>query len=326
MKKQIAAAVAACFLLSIASYGRSAAAPSAKTLFPDGVTIVVGFGSGGTVDTGARLLQPYLQKALGVPVVVQNMPGAGGIPASHYVFTQKPDAPILLMTFVPAITIGQVIRGGAYDQRKLTSVYGVYGHNTVVLITRKGSPYKDFASLKAATKPITAAVAGMKSSISWAALAELAEVNGINMVPVPYKGGAAGSDAAIGGAVDISATTLVEATRLISAGKAQAVLQFADKPLPQLPGIQAIGQVGKASEVLDTPLGLTGPPNMSSDKVQALAAALDDVVKNPDFAQKVKNAGLEIEQQTPSVWAATLERTYQVISREAPDLNKFTAQ
>ena len=208
----------------------------------------------------------------------------------------------------------------------MTSVYGVYGHNTIVLIAKKGSPYKDYASLKNATKPITAAVAGMKSSISWAALAELAEMNGVNVVPVPYKGGAAGSDAAIGGAVDISATTLVEATRLVGAGKAQAVLQFADKPLPQLPGVQAIGQVGKASEVLDTPLGLTGPPNMSSDKVQALAAALDDVVKNPDFAQKVKNAGLEVEQQAPSVWAATLERTYQVISRAAPDLNKFTTQ
>ena len=111
--------MAACFLLSIASYGRSAAAPSAKTLFPDGVTIVVGFGSGGTVDTGARILQGYLQKQLGVPVVVQNMPGAGGVPASHYVFTQKPDAAILLMTFVPAVTIGQVVRGGAYDHSQI---------------------------------------------------------------------------------------------------------------------------------------------------------------------------------------------------------------
>lgn len=324
MTKQIASAAAACVLFLVGNCGLSAAAPSAKALFPDGVTIVVGFGSGGTVDTGARLLQPYLQKALGVPVVVQNMPGAGGIPAAHYVFTQKPEDPTLLMTFLPALAIGQVIRGGAFDMRKLTSVYGVYGHNTIVIIAMKGSPYKDFASLKAATKPITAAVAGVKSSISWEALAELAEINGVNIVPVPYKGGAAGSDAALGGAVDVSATTLVEATRLVASGKAQAILQFEAKPLPQLPGVQAIGQVGKDSEVLDTPLGLTGPPNMSSDRVQALAAALSEVVQNPDFAQKAKNAGLELEAQTPAVWATTLQRSYQVTSREAPALNKFS--
>lgn len=325
MTNRIATALAI-LLLVIGSYGRGAAAPAAGTLFPDGVTIVVGFGSGGTVDTGARVLQAYLQKQLGVPVVVQNMPGAGGIPASHYVFTQKPDAATLLMTFVPAITIGQIVRGGAYDLRKFTPVYGVYGHNTIVLIAKKGSPYKDYASLKNATKPITAAVAGVKSSISWAALAELAELNGVNVVPVPYKGGQAGSDAALGGAVDISATTLVEATRLIGSGKAQAVLQFADKALPQLPGVQAIGQVGKPSEVFDTTLGLTGPPGMPKDKVDALATALEAVVKNPAFVQSVKNVGLEIESQPPAAWGATLNGSYQSINAAAPLLEKFTTQ
>ena len=202
----------------------------------------------------------------------------------------------------------------------------MYGHNTIVLLTRTGSRYKDFASLKAAPTPITAAVAGMRSSISWAALAELAEVNGIKIVPVPYKGGAEGTDAALGGAVDVSATTLVEATRLLKSGKGQAVLQFADTPLPELPGVQAIGQVGKASEVLDTTLGLTGPPNMPAEEVQALVTALNTVVKNPDFEQKVKNVGLEIESQPANVWAATLNRSYEVINRDAPLLNKFTAQ
>lgn len=313
-------------LTFVCALAPASSAPEAKQIFPNGVTIVVGFGAGGTVDTGARVLQPYLQKALGVPVVVQNMPGAGGIPAGHYVYTQKPDAPVLLMTFVPAITIGQVIQHGAYDIRAMTPVFGVYGHNTIVLIAKKGSPYKDYASLKAATKPITAAVAGMRSSIAWEALAELAEVNGINMVPVPYKGGASGSDAALGGAVDISATTLVEATRLVGSGKAQAVLQFADKPLPELPGVDAIGRVGQASEVLDTTLGLTGPPQMPKNEVQVLDAALAQVVKDPAFAQRVKGVGLEVEGQPAAAWGAALNRSYQVISTAASQLEKFTAQ
>ncbi len=220
----------------------------------------------------------------------------------------------------------QVIQGGAYDLRKLTDIGGIYGHNTIVLIAKKGSKYKDFATLKAATSPITAAVAGVKSSISWAALAYLAEVNGVNIVPVPYKGGAEGSDAALGGAVDISATTLVEATRLLASGKAQAVLQFEDHPLPQLPGVQAIGQVGKSSEVFDTTLGLTGPPNMSKDAVDVLATALGEIAKDPQFVKSAKNVGLEIELQQPSAWATTLNSSYETINRDAPLLNKFATK
>ena len=135
--KRMVAVLAALSLVFVASSGRSAAAPTAASVFPNGVTIVVGFGAGGTVDTAARVLQPYLQKALGVSVVVQNMDGAGGIPAAHYVYTQPPNAPILLMTFLPALTIGQVIQGGAFDMRKLTPIYGVYGHDTIVLLARK---------------------------------------------------------------------------------------------------------------------------------------------------------------------------------------------
>ena len=165
----------------------------------------------------------------------------------------------------------------------------------------------------------------MKSSISWEALAELAEVNGINMTPVPYKSGAAGSDAALGGAVDLSATTLVEATRLIGAGKAQAVLAFSDKPLPQLPGVDVIGKYGKPSEVLDTNIGLTGPPNMSPDAVTVLTTALATVVKDSDFAGKVKNVGLEVEAQPPREWASTLNASFASITKDAPELEKFTA-
>ena len=327
MKKQIATLVVAMTLAIIGvSAPSSAAKLSAQTVFPHGVTIVVGFGSGGSVDTGARVLQPYLQRALGVPIVVQNMPGAGGIPAAHYVATLNADTPTLLMTFLPALTLGQVIGKGAYDVRKFTPVYGVYGHNTIVLIAKKGSPYKNYASLKSATQTITAAVAGVKSTGAWAALAELAEVNGIHMVPVPFKGGAAGSDAAIGGSVDLASTTLVEATRLVGSGRAQAVLQFLPGPAPELPGVESIAKVGKPSEALDLPLGLNGPPNMPPDEVRLLSAALDKVVKDPSFIQKAKNVGLQIEAQGPAVWAKTMSRSYLVINEEAPALEKFVTR
>lgn len=327
MNKRIAALLAALALLCFGTHPSPAAEPlsaQAQKLFPHGLTIVVGFGNGGTVDTGARVVQPYLQKVLGVPIVVQNMPGAGGITAAHYVYTQDANAPIVLMSFLPALTLAQIIGKGAFDVRKMTPIYGVFGHNTAVIIARKGSPYKDFASLKAAKTPITAGVAGVKASSTWEALAELAEINGIRMIPVPFEGGAAGSDSALGGSIDVSATTLVEATRLVGSGRAQAVLQFAPGPLPELPGVESIAKVGKASEVLDTPQGLTGPPGMPQDEVRVLSAALEQVVKDPAFADKAKNVGLFVKAEDARGWSKTLNQSYDFISQVAPQLEKFT--
>jgi tripartite-type tricarboxylate transporter receptor subunit TctC len=216
-----------------------------------------------------------------------------------------------------------VIGEGSYDERQLTPVFGVFGHDTIAVLAKKGSPYRNYASLKAATKPITAGVAGVKSSAAWAALAELAEVNGIHMTAVPFNGGAPATDAAMGGSIDLAATTLVEAVRLVNAGKAQAVLQFASGPLPDLPGVESIAQVGKPSEVLDTVLGLTGPPHMPQDKVQVLSAALTRVAHDPTFITRAKNVGLEVEAQPPAAWGQTIATSYQSIQQEAPLLLKF---
>lgn len=144
------------------------------------------------MDTGARLVAPVLQKELGVPVVVQNMPGGGGITAAQYEYRQKATAPELLMSFLPALSLGQVLRNGHYKLSDFIPVYGIYGNDTAVTIDKKGSPIKDFASLKNSTKTLTAATSGVKSSSTWMAMAFLAGINHIKLQPVPYSSGTLG--------------------------------------------------------------------------------------------------------------------------------------
>jgi tripartite-type tricarboxylate transporter receptor subunit TctC len=111
--------------------------------------------------------------------------------------------------------------------------------------------------------------------------------------------------------------------RLVNSGKAQAVLQFASTPLPELPGVESIAQVAKPSEALDTTLGLTGPLHMPADEVQVLSAALSKMAKDPAFVSKAKNVSLQVELQAPAAWGQTIQKSYQSIQQEAPLLLKF---
>lgn len=337
MKKPVATVLALTALAGLAGCGGAAApqspasskapasssAPSAKTLFPNGVTLLVGFGPGGTVDTGARLLQPYLSKALGVPVVVQNMPGGGGNTAAQYEYRQKPDAPVFLMSFLPALTLGQVLGNGQYDLLKFTPLYGVFGNDTAVIIAKKGSPWKDFASLQHASRPLTAGTAGVKSSSTWMALAFLSLYNHIKVTPVPFKDGSQASEAAIGGSIDLSATTTVEASRLISAGKAQGVLEFAPHTYSFLPGVQSIAQVGKPEEAFTSVLGVNGPPNMPKAEVAVMEKALAEAATSPELAAQAKKVGLEVSPLSPSQWQKTIQQSYDTISANKAFLEKF---
>lgn len=301
-------------------------AQTAKSLFPHGITLLVGFGTGGAVDTGARLIQPYLQKQLGVPVVVQNMVGGGGNTAAQYEYNQPSNSSDLLMAFLPALDLGQVMGKGQYDVRKFTPIYGMYGNNTVVIISKKGSPFKDLASLKNSSQTITAGVAGVGTSSTWMAIGFLDELNHANIQPVPYSGGSAASAAAVGGAVDITATTAIEAKRLIASGKAQGIVQFAPHSYSFLPGVPSIATVGSPDEAFESIMGLVGPPKMPKAAVTLLSNALAKVLQSSQLQAKASNVGVSVVPQSLSAWEASMTQYYNLVQKNASLLNSFRSK
>ena len=332
MKKVILAVLMAMTLLGVAGCGgttqggtnqAASKTATAKQLFPQGVTLLVGFAPGGAVDTGARLLQPYLQQALGVPVVVQNMAGGGGNTAAEYEYRQNADSSTFLMGFLPALTLGQVLGGAKYDVRKFTPLYDVFGNNTVVILAKKGSPLKDFASLRNSGKTLTAGVAGVRSSGAWMAVAFLSALNHVKIKAVPFSGGSTATAAAIGQSIDLASTTVVEAKNMIGAGAVQGVLQFAPKELADLPGVQSIAAAGQTSEAFYQVLGVVGPPNMGAAQAKVMEAALAQAAGSADLAAKAKNAGIEVAPQDSAAWGQTLNQSFDMVNNNKAMLEAF---
>ena len=85
----------------------AAALASAQAAFPSGpITLVVGFPPGGSNDVIARTLAPKLSEILGVPVIVENKPGASGAIGTAYVVNSKPDGQTITLGSTSVLSIG----------------------------------------------------------------------------------------------------------------------------------------------------------------------------------------------------------------------------
>ena len=93
------------------------------------IRLIVAQGAGGTTDFVARIVQPPLQKSLGVSLVIENMVGGGGNTASAFVYKQKPDGYTLLMRKQPSMSGGEVAQKGKFETLKFVHVYNITGRN-----------------------------------------------------------------------------------------------------------------------------------------------------------------------------------------------------
>lgn len=157
------------------------------------VTLVVGFAAGGAADAAARLIAKKLAANIGQSVVVDNKGGAGGNIAHQFVANAAPDGTVLLLGSIGPLTIAPHLMKLPYDPFKdLAPVSGGVNFPNV-LVARKGLGVKTLAEFVALEKKKPGSLdfastgAGSASHLAGELFNQRA---GINMVHVPYKGGA----------------------------------------------------------------------------------------------------------------------------------------
>ena len=107
------------------------------------VQLVVSYGAGGGTDRQARMMATYMEEALGSPVVVQNMPGAGGQVALTALLREESDGHMIVATNEPDMSMTVVLRGAPYAREDL-EVLAVDIIDPRILMVRKDAPYGSF--------------------------------------------------------------------------------------------------------------------------------------------------------------------------------------
>ena len=175
------------------------------------VRIIVPFPPGGTTDQVARLLQPYLQQSLGVPVVVDNRGGASGAIGSGMAAKAPPDGYTFLLVFDTHGVNPSLIPNMPFDTLKDLAPIMLLGKSPMVITAHPAFPYKSFAEVvrlaKAKPGVVTFGTIG-SGSLAHLAMAMITGYAKVEMTHIPYKGGGPLIINAIGGHVPMAIASL----------------------------------------------------------------------------------------------------------------------
>lgn len=274
------------------------------------VTIVVPFPAGGTTDVLARALADKLQQSLGQTVIVESKPGAGATLGADYVAKAKPDGYTLLMGAVHHTIATSVYKKLPYDFQKDLAPITTVALVPNVLVISAATPATDVKSLvalaKAAPNPFTYGSNG-NGTAQHLIGTQFAELNGIPLLHIPYKGSGPLTTDLIGGQVQMSFDTVTPVLPHIKAGKLKALAVTTAKRSSALPDVPTMDEAGLKGFDLGTWFGVLAPAATPKDVVARLSTEMMKVIQAPEFRQRMQEIGAEPIGNTPEQMAQQIK-------------------
>ncbi len=261
--------------------------------YPDRpVTMLVAFPPGGADDAIARMIQDPLQKALGQPIVIENIGGAGGMIAAAKGARAEPDGYTILL-HQDALAAGMTLYPNrTFDAEKDFIPIGLINTAATTWAARPTLEAKNLKELVAWMKePGRLAKVGHPGVGSFGHLADVLAVQelGVKVTQVPYRGAGPALVDLLAGQVDVSVISAVVAGPLVNSGKLKAYAVIGRKRFAGLPDLPTFGELGYQKLNIDfwhMLLAPAGTPRPIIDKVNAaLRAALADAKVKDLFAK-----------------------------------------
>lgn len=267
------------------------------------ITIVVPYPAGGTSDGQVRLIQEKLGKLLGQPVIVENKSGASGAIGAQYVARANADGYTLLYPNTGVLISPLVNDKAGYAALKDFKAIGTMTTVPLVLVASKNVPGNGLADFLqyARSQPngIQYASAG-PASFGHVTSVLFAQMAGIKVEHIPYRGEAATTMAVRTGEVQMLLTTPSSAMLgQVQQGNIKMLGVGTTNPSPLLPGVPTINKTvsGFASEIW---FGLLAPAGTPDDVVAKLNAAIKTVMDDQDVREKLQRTGAMPQTSTPA--------------------------
>ena len=251
MIRRLATSLAAFAVLALPILGNVQPA-KAQDAYPKGpVQIIVGYKAGGGTDRQARLLAPALEKILGQPVVVQNLPGGGGEVALTALLRETADGHTIMAGNQPDINMATVLRSASYKLEDLEVIMADL-FDPRILLVQKDSPIRTFDDFvkKAKAEPGKVTVSISQGGAQEQFAKWLFSALGLDVRLVGYKGGSVAANAMVGG--QVVATMGDDSARLNIREQAHALLLGAPQKSPRWPEAVPVVEALK-------PYGVTPP-------------------------------------------------------------------
>ncbi|MBV7502462.1 tripartite tricarboxylate transporter substrate binding protein [Achromobacter sp. ACM05] len=258
------------------------------------ITVVVPYSAGGGADNAARIIAQGMGEVAGQSVVIENKGGASGSIGAAFVARAKPDGYTVLYD-ASSFSINPVLRKLPYDAKKDFVPVSQAVSVPNILVAAPGSSFNNLQDFidAARAKPgrLTFASYGPGSLAQMAAELLKKDAN-LDMVHVPYKGGAPAIVDVMGGQVDVYFANAASSLNYVTGGKLKALAVSSSQRMPELPNVATVGEAGIKNFNVVEWNGFFLPAGASPEVVAKLQDLVQKALARPETREKLAKLGL----------------------------------
>ncbi len=311
-----------CFVAAAAAFtfGQLASAQGFPAKPPK---LYVGFVPGGGVDQTARITAAKLGELWGQPITVENRPGAGGTIAADATAKAAPDGYTLVLCNIGSHGIAPYLyRKLGYDAVKDVTYIGLVGVTPNMMAAHPSVPANTVAEFIAYAKANPGKLSYGSSGVGTSThlgVELFKSMAGIDVVHIPYKGGAASSADLVAGQIQFVITNLPEQVSYVRSGRTRALGVSTPKRSPQFPDVPTIAESGLPGYEVTVWYGICGPGGMPRALVEKINADLTKAVASPETTKRLGDAGVEASPGTPEQFSAFVRTEHAKWSKVVKD-------
>lgn len=288
------------------------------------ITLVVPFPPGGSVDIMARQYSEPLSRILGVPVVVDNRPGAGGSVATQVVARSKPDGYTLVVSSQSSHLANPLTQPRiGYDPIKDFENIAILGRQPNALIVHSSLPVRTFAEFIAYSKKNPGKLdygSGGVGSMGQLNVEMFKASTGAVATHIPYRGGSQLITAVLSNEVQFILDNLVIMLPHVKDGKVRALAVASEQRLEQLPDVPTLAELGYPELNLSSWTGIAAPAGTPQPVVQKIYQAVRKAASDPAMQAALRSRGVvPPEDMAPAAFerlmADRLQRYGEVVKR-----------
>jgi tripartite-type tricarboxylate transporter receptor subunit TctC len=276
------------------------------------IRLIVGFAPGGGTDILARALSQPLAELLGQQLTIDNRAGAGGVIATELGARAAPDGYTLLVGSSAAFAINpNLMKKLPYDPVKDFAPVGMFATLSYVVDVHPSLPAKTLRELLALARAQPAAInygtAGQGSS-THLAIEQFAQMAGVRMTHVPYKGNTPAMTALLSGEVALIFDPVPTSLPMIKSGRVRALAVTTARRFALLPDVPTVAEAGVAGYESGNWFGIFAPAGTPRDIVERVNAAMNQSMMRSDTKEKLAAQGADALAGTPADLAALVQR------------------
>ena len=277
------------------------------------VKIIVPFTPGTGMDTIARTVQPRLAEKLGVPVVVQNMPGASGNIGAEFVAKSAADGNTILMGANTMLMASQLYKTTSYNPVKDFAPVSMGAYGTLMLVAHPSTNIKSVKDLVAISraKPgfITFGSPGVGTPHHMAMELFKLETKGF-MLHVPYRGTAGYTQDLLAGELMVGFLPIHVAQGFVKSGKLNALAVGSPKRHPVAADVPTFLELGYKEIDVDLWYAFFVPVKTPAASVKSLSSDFASILQQQTLKDIFSRAGLDASHSTPEELGAIVAKDY----------------